>query len=92
MSVRRRISGLSLYFFEGCPWCTRVRSALDRLGLEIELRDIQADRARRAELLAATGRATVPCLRIEEGASARWMHESADIIRWLEKTYAESDR
>jgi glutathione S-transferase len=88
MSARRRIPGLSLYVFEGCPWCTRVRAALDRLGLEIEVRDVHADPPRRAELVAATGRATVPCLRIEEGAAPRWMHESADIIRWLEQRYA----
>jgi glutathione S-transferase len=84
MSDRRRVSGLSLYLFEGCPWCSRVCSALDRLGLDIDLRDVHQDPRRRAELLAATGRATVPCLRIEEGAGARWMHESADIIRYLE--------
>jgi glutaredoxin len=84
MSSRRRIAGMALYVFEGCPWCTRVRTALDRLGLEVELRDVVTDPSRRAELLAATGRATVPCLRIEEGSSARWMHESADIIRFLQ--------
>ncbi len=88
MSSRRRIPGLSLYVFEGCPWCTRVRAVLDRLGLEIELRDVQTQPPRRAELVGATGRATVPCLRIEEGVSARWMHESADIIRWLEERYS----
>jgi hypothetical protein len=31
----------------------------------------------------------VPCLRIEQpGGAARWMHESADIIRYLETEIA----
>lgn len=88
MGEPRRIEGLSLYHFEGCPFCSRVRSALGRLGLEVELRDIQRDPARRAELVAATGRATVPCLRIEEPPAARWLHESADIVRWLEARFS----
>ncbi len=88
MGNPRRIDGLALYQFEGCPYCSRVRSALGRLGIEIELRDIRTDPARRAELVAATGRATVPCLRIEEGGAARWMHESADIVRWFESRFS----
>jgi glutathione S-transferase len=88
MAEPRRIDGVALYHFEGCPFCSRVRSALGRLGLAVELRDIQRDPGRRAELVAATGRATVPCLRIEEGGAARWMHESADIVRWLESRYS----
>jgi glutathione S-transferase len=91
MSGRRRIPGLSLYHFEGCPWCTRVRTALDRLGIEVELRDVQNEPTRRAELIGATGRATVPCLRIEDANGARWMHESADIIRWLEGRYGSPE-
>ena len=35
------------------------------------------------ELLQATGRTTVPCLRIERGDEVQWMFESMDIIRYL---------
>lgn len=77
---------LSLYHYEGCPYCTLVRTAMARLGLDIELRDIFEDGAFRDELSRATGRLTVPCLRIEEGpGEARWLHESRDIIAYLEK-------
>jgi glutathione S-transferase len=77
---------LSLYEFEACPFCQRVLAAMRRLGLDIELRDIRVQPKYREELLAATGRATVPCLRIEEGpGKLRWMHESADIIKFLEQ-------
>ena len=79
---------LSLYHFEGCPYCSRVRSALARLDVDLELRDIHQDPARAAELQSATGRTTVPCLRIEEASGeARWMHESADIIAFLDRQY-----
>lgn len=81
---------LSLYHFDGCPYCGRVRSALNRLDLQVELRDIELDPARRQELVQATGRQTVPCLRIElPGGGVRWMHESLDIIRYLETEVAQ---
>jgi glutathione S-transferase len=83
-----KVPGLSLYHFDACPYCQRVRSAMKRLSLELELRDIQAQPKYRDELVAATGRQMVPCLRIESGGKARWMHESADIIRYLETEVA----
>lgn len=45
----------------------------------IELRDKVANPAYAAELLAATGKAMVPCLRIDDA----WMHESDAIIAYL---------
>jgi glutathione S-transferase len=84
------VPGLSLYHFEGCPYCGRVRAALGRLGLALELRDIHKESRYRDELVAATGRQTVPCLRIEEGGKTRWMHESLDIIRYLEERVARA--
>lgn len=80
--------GLSLYHYDSCPFCQRVRHALRQLGTEIELRNIHSDPGRRAELIEATGRQTVPCLRIEEDRKVRWMHESADIVRYLEERLA----
>ncbi len=83
-----KVPGLSLYHFDGCPYCERVRAALSRLQLELELRDIQREPKYRDELVTATGKQMVPCLRIENGGSARWMHESADIVRYLETEVA----
>jgi len=82
-----KVSDLSLYKFDGCPYCQRVRQAMARLGLDIELRDIHAEPRYRQELVAATGRGTVPCLRIEEGGKLRWLHESLDIIAFLERQF-----
>ena len=83
-----KVPGLSLYHFDGCPYCERVRTALSRLQLELELRDIHREPKYRDELVAATGKQMVPCLRIENGGKARWMHESADIVRYLETEVA----
>ena len=80
--------GLSLYHFDGCPYCGRVRDAMARLDLEIELRDIHGHPNFRSELVAATGKQMVPCLRIEQASGVRWMHESADIVRYLEREVA----
>jgi glutaredoxin len=81
---------LTLYHFDGCPFCTRVRRAIDVLGLDVELRSIYEDPSYMNELLEARGRATVPVLRIT-GADGqdRWMPESADIVRYLQATYGE---
>ena len=79
---------LALYHFDSCPYCERVRGALHRLALEIELRNVQTEPKWRQELVSATGKQMVPCLRIESGGKARWMHESADIIRYLESEIA----
>ncbi|MFQ5418035.1 MAG: glutaredoxin family protein [Myxococcota bacterium] len=81
-------SGLVLYQTRSCPFCERVRRALRRLDLDIALRDINESSARRAELVAATGRQTVPCLRIGRGdGDDEWMHESVEIIAYLEERF-----
>lgn len=76
---------LALYHSHTCPYCAIVRSAIDRLGLDVELREIFDDPEYRSELLDARGRATVPVLRITSpDGEERWMPESQDIIRYLE--------
>ena len=79
---------LALYYFDGCPFCARVLSAIQALGVDVELRDIFGDPQHRAELVEARGRATVPVLRITSAdAEERWMPESADIVRYLGDNY-----
>ena len=80
---------LALYHFESCPFCARVRQAMEGIDAQIELRDIELDAGHREDLAQATGRHTVPCLRIEdEEGGVTWMHESADIISYLEEIAA----
>lgn len=80
-------AGLSLYHFDSCPYCARVRRALKHLELEVELKDIHRDPAAQADLVAATGRQTVPVLYVE--GEDVWMPESADIIRFLYERFGE---
>jgi glutaredoxin 2 len=80
---------LALYKYDGCPYCAMVRSAIDRLDIDVELRDIFENSQHRDDLIAARQRATVPVLRITTPANEdRWMPESRDIVRFLETTYA----
>lgn len=76
--------GLALYQFDSCPFCARVRSAAHSLGVELELRDTLADVDNARAVVEATGRRTVPVLRIEhEDGGVEWLPESADIVRYL---------
>ncbi len=84
-----RVEGLALYQYNSCPYCARVRSAFEELGLEIELRDTIAERERALEVVRATGRSTVPVLRIEEeDGTVRWMPESRDIVAYLRQRFS----
>jgi glutaredoxin len=79
---------LALYHYNGCPYCSMVRAAIDRLGIDVELRDIFQDDHDRDDLVNVRGRATVPVLRITSSdGEDRWMPESRDIVSYLQETY-----
>jgi len=79
---------LSLYHYDGCPFCSLTRNAINRLGIDVELRNIFEDPQHRDDLIDARGRATVPVLRItSQDGEDRWMPESRDIVSYLESTY-----
>ena len=76
---------LALYHSRSCPFCALVTSAIDRLGLDVELRKIFEEPRYREQLVETRGRATVPVLRITSpNGEERWMPESRDIARYLE--------
>lgn len=72
-----------LFQYDSCPFCLRVRAFLHSEGLDIPLRDTLREPAARRELIQGGGRGTVPCLRIDDGQSVRWLYESLDIIDYL---------
>lgn len=79
---------LALYYMPTCPFCQRVLKVIAKLDLDVELRNVIRNPDRRDELIEARGRATVPVLWIKSpDGHVRWMPESLDIIRYLEKTY-----
>ncbi|MEH6515212.1 MAG: glutaredoxin [Halioglobus sp.] len=82
---------LTLYQYEACPFCVKVRRAMKRHGLNIEVRDVKRNDIAKQELLAGGGDLKVPCLRIGEGERGfHWMYESQDIIGYLEGRFVPS--
>ena len=77
-----------LYSRSFCGFCWRVLAEVKALGIDIEVRNTWESEEHLAELQAATGRSTVPVLRIvDSNGESQWMPESADIIRYLKKTF-----
>ncbi len=77
--------GYVLYQYPSCPFCHRVRQFMDEAGIDVPMRDTLRDPAARRELVEGGGRATVPCLRIEQNGHVRWLYESRDIIDYLKE-------
>lgn len=59
---------LQLFQTEWCPASHRVRERLTELGLDYVIRQVQADKRKRSELVAAIGTDTVPVLVTDDGA------------------------
>lgn len=74
---------LILYHFQSCPYCAKVRAAVDELGVGLEMRDTRENGKYRDKLVELTGKAQVPCLVID----GKPMHESDDIVDWLKENY-----
>ncbi|MCB9603166.1 MAG: glutathione S-transferase N-terminal domain-containing protein [Sandaracinus sp.] len=89
--LRAVTAKLALYHYDACGYCARVREAIEQLGLEVEMRDVLEEPSWRRELAKVRGRGTVPVLRIEDEEGVRWMGESADIVRWLWRTYRDRE-
>ena len=76
---------LTLYQYEASHFCVKVRPAMKRQSLNIEVRDVKRNDVAREELLAGGGDLKVPCLRIGEGERGfQWMYDSREIIGYLE--------
>jgi glutathione S-transferase len=86
---RLRLDGLVLYHYPACPFCIRVRCAMLRYGVRVELRNIDSDSDSRALLVEQGGKQQVPCLRIEQQDGSRWLYESAAIIAYLKLRLAQ---
>lgn len=82
--IDEQTRALALYHFTVCPYCSKVRRALRRLSLNIELRNAATNAQHRAELLQGGGKLQVPCLRVT-GADeqSEWLYESDEIIAYL---------
>jgi glutaredoxin 3 len=77
---------LTLYVKTGCPFCAKVLSASEKLGLTFDLKNV-ADPAINDELIALGGKRQIPYLVDHEHNVA--MYESDDIIEYLNRTYTK---
>ena len=87
-AIDAETKGFALYQYPGCPFCVKVRRAMKRASLNIELLDPRASEECGKELTEGGGRLKTPCLRYEEDGETRWMYESSDIIAYLESRFA----
>ena len=83
---------LSIYGYPQCPFCRRVLDSASFLGIELPIRNTLEDPEHRQALQDAMGRTTVPVLLIEgEGGDAKWLPESAEIVRYLTERFRSPD-
>ena len=80
--VNAAVKHISIYQFEACPFCVKVRRFLRAQSIPISLKNAQMEPFR-SELLAGGGKLQVPCLRIEKEGKVEWLYESSDIIAYV---------
>ncbi len=78
---------VTLYRLEGCPYCERVVDRLDELGVEYHSVWVEAMHSLRNHVKDVSGQRQVPVLIDEEYGIT--MAESARILEFVDKTYAE---
>jgi len=82
MDATLQKTGIRLYTGDYCPFCRRVKQELDRLGLEYEAVDADADS--RDEVIRLSGQRAIPILTIDDEV----LVDSSRIIRELRSRYA----
>ena len=77
---------LELYELEGCPYCAKVTTKLNELGLEYESYMVPRSHDERTEVKEISGQTGVPVL-VDTEHGVEGMPESDDIVAYLEETY-----
>jgi glutaredoxin len=90
--VDLQTANLSLYEFQTCPFCVKVRRAMKRLNLKIERRDVRGSENFKDQLVNQGGQMQVPCLRIQSDDHVVWLYESDDIIKYLDNHFGAGSR
>jgi glutathione S-transferase len=85
------MANLELYELEGCPFCAKVTSKLDELGLDYESHMVARSKDDRDEVEEVSGQRGVPVL-IDRDHGVEGMPESDDIVEYLEETYGDGSQ
>jgi len=84
--VDKKTQHYTLYQFEACPFCVKVRRFIRKNSLKIELKDAKNNKTYKSELVNNGGKHKVPCLKIEKiNTKTMWLYESDAIIAFLAK-------
>tara|TARA_B100001113_G_C21004852_1_gene576595 strand:+ start:720 stop:974 length:255 start_codon:yes stop_codon:yes gene_type:complete len=83
MTISKSNHKLTLYHFDMCPFCVKVKDFMDQNNIQIPMKNILMDSQAKAELLEIGGNTQVPCLVIDGKA----LYESDDIIEWLQQHF-----
>ncbi len=77
---------ITLYQFESCPFCEKVRNKLAELNLDYEKVNVPNDRedSLRKELFEKSGVATIPVIKIDD----KFIGDSGEIISYLEENFS----
>jgi Glutaredoxin and related proteins len=81
------MADITLYELPGCPYCQKVIDTLERLGIEYASVEVPRAHADRTEVEEISGQTGVPVI-VDPAHDVGGMAESADIIDYLESTYA----
>lgn len=79
---------LTLYFKPTCPFSRRVIAVIERLELEVEMKDVSANEAFKTELVEKGGKTQTPYLVDTDKNVA--MYESDDIVKHLQDNYGDA--
>jgi glutaredoxin 3 len=82
MDATLQKTDIKLYTGDYCPFCRRVKNELERLGLDYEVVDADADM--RQEVIRLSGQRAIPILTIGDEV----LVDSSRIIRELRSRYA----
>ncbi|MEM4781605.1 MAG: glutathione S-transferase N-terminal domain-containing protein [Halalkalicoccus sp.] len=83
------MASIELYELQGCPFCAKVKSKLDELGLEYESHMVPSSHAERTDVKEVSGQTEVPVL-VDPDHGIEGMAESDDIVEYLEETYGSA--
>ena len=81
------MSDLELYVLPGCPYCAKVTSKLDELGLDYVEHEVSRSHGQRDEVKRVSGQTGVPVL-VDPANDVTGMPESDDIVEYLDEHYA----
>lgn len=82
MDATRERTAIRLYTGDYCPFCLRVKSELQRLGLDYD--EVDADADWREQVIQLSGQRAIPILTIGDEV----LVDSSRIIRELRNRYA----